>query len=141
CTASSGSAPAGSLQPPSPSARASRHPRARAPSGKDRGSYWGSPQCEPGAPARILDPSSSDPGDGRKGMKKYVYIVGAGAALLVFAGAWWRVGQVRRPFIREAARRQRIETMIARYTPPEEAIGRRPSPSADAARRQFATWG
>jgi hypothetical protein len=75
-------------------------------------------------------------------MKKYAYLVLAGAVLLVLAGVSWLVQQVRRPFVREAARRERIETMLARYyTPPDEALRRRPSPSADAVRRQFATWG
>lgn len=74
-------------------------------------------------------------------MQKYVYIVAAGTALLVLAGASWIVSTVRRPFVREAARRDRIDGMIARYEPPEEAVRRRPSPAADATHRQFAVWG
>jgi len=74
-------------------------------------------------------------------VKKYVYVVVAGTALLVLASVSWLVRTVRRPFAHEAERRDRIDTTIARYQPPEEALRRRPSPAADAARRQFAVWG
>jgi hypothetical protein len=72
---------------------------------------------------------------------KYVYIVVGGTLLLVLAGTSWVVERLRRPFRREASRRDRIDGMIARYQPPEEALRRRTGPSSDAKRRQFAVWG
>jgi hypothetical protein len=74
-------------------------------------------------------------------MRNYVFIVAAAAALLVLAGVTWVVRALRRPFVRETARRDRIDSMIARYQPPAELLRRGPSPATDAARRQFTTWG
>jgi hypothetical protein len=74
-------------------------------------------------------------------MRNYVFIVAAAAVLLVVAGVSWIVKTVRRPFVREAARRDRIDSMITRYQPPAELLRRGPSPATDAARRQFTSWG
>jgi len=74
-------------------------------------------------------------------VKKFVYIVAAGTALLVLAGAAWIVEAIRRPFVREAARRERIDRMLTRYQPPADAVRRRHSPRAEAIRRQLAIWG
>jgi hypothetical protein len=73
-------------------------------------------------------------------MKKYVYIVVGGAALVVVAGLHWLVVKVRAPFVR-MARRRRVDRTVAHYAPPEHAIRQRSSPSAEAAHRQFAVWG
>ena len=74
-------------------------------------------------------------------MRNYVFIVAAAAGLLVVAGVSWLVQTLRRPFAREATRRDRIESMITRYQPPAELLRRGPSPATDAARRQFTSWG
>jgi hypothetical protein len=74
-------------------------------------------------------------------MRNYVFIVAAAAGLLVVAAVSWIVKTLRRPFVRETARRDRIDSMITRYQPPAELLRRAPSPATDAARRQFTSWG
>jgi hypothetical protein len=74
-------------------------------------------------------------------MRNYVFIVAAASALLVLAGVTWIVQALRRPFVRETVRRDRIDSMISRYQPPAALLRRSPSSATDAARRQFTTWG
>src|SRR5262249_4235236 len=136
--ASSRSALGAGSGPHSPESRAT--PRVSHP--KDRGRSWGLPRCEPRGSARILIPSSTNRLQRGGAMRNYVFVIAAAAALLAVAGVSWIVQSLRRPFVREAARRDRIDSMIIRYQPPPELVRRGPNAATDAARRrQFTSWG